>query len=109
VAGECDAVNGEVKRPSVQQPNAGTVRHIVACVGSDDSDELSSTEGNYFRAAVGSNGVVNSEHSTSSFERISPPTEIHRNTRQHKSQFTDMKVSKILVVNSERERKLIVY
>lgn len=109
VVGECDAVNGEVKRPSAQQANAGSARHVVACVGSDDSDELSSTEDNDLRAAVGSNGVVNSEHSTSSFEKISPPTEIHSNTRQRKSRFTDTKVSKILVVDSKRERKFTVY
>lgn len=108
VVGECEAVIGEVKRPSVQQANAASVGHVVACVGSDDSDELSSTEDNYLRAAVDSNGVVNSEHSTSSFEKISPPTEIHSNTRQRKSH-THTKVSKILVVDSERERKFIVY
>ncbi|XP_023721823.1 kinesin-like protein Klp98A isoform X2 [Cryptotermes secundus] len=85
VVGECHAVIGEAKRPSAQQANAGSVGHVVASVGSDDSDELSSTEDNYLRAAVGSNGVVNSEHSTSSFEKISPPTEIHSNTRQRKS------------------------
>jgi hypothetical protein len=100
VAGECEAVNGEVRRPSVQQANVGSVGQVLACVGFDDSDELSSTEENCLRAAVGSNGIVNSEHSTSSFEKISPPTEIH--TRQHKSRFTDMKVSNILLVGSER-------
>jgi hypothetical protein len=109
IAGECAPVNFEVKRSSVQQVNAGSVGQLVACVGCDDTDELSSTEDSYLRAAVGSNGVVNSEHSTSSFEKISPPTEIHSNTRQHRSQFMDMKVSSILRVDSERERKLIVY
>jgi hypothetical protein len=109
IAGECEAVNGEVRRPSVQQASAGSVGQVVACVGSDDSDELSSTEDNCLRVAVGSNGIVNSEHSTSSFEKISPPTEIHSNTRQHKSRFTDMKVSNILVVGSEREKKFIVF
>jgi hypothetical protein len=108
VAGECEAVNGEVRRPSVQQANAASVGQVVASVGSDDSDELSSTEDNCLRAAVGTNGIVNSEHSTSSFEKISPPTEIHSNTRQRKSRFMDMKVSNVSVVGSERETKLIV-
>jgi hypothetical protein len=96
VEGEHDVVNSDAKRPSVQQANATSVRHVVAHVGSDDSDEVSSIEDSYLRAAVGSNGVVNSEHSTSSFEKISPPTEIHNNTRQQKSQFMNGKVSKIL-------------
>lgn len=95
VEGERD-VNSDTKRLSVQQADAGSARQLVAHVGSDDSDEVSSIEDSYLRAAAGSNGIVNSEHSTSSFEKISPPTEIHNNTTQQKSQFMNGKVSKNL-------------
>jgi hypothetical protein len=94
IEGEHDDVNSEAKRSSVQQANSSCVRHVVTHAGSDDSDELSSIEDNCLRAAVGSSEVVNSEHSTSSFEKISPLTETHNNTRQEKSRFMNGKVSK---------------
>jgi hypothetical protein len=56
VAGEHDPVTCEAKRPSIQQENAA----VVACVGPDDSDELSSTEDSCLRAAVGSTNVTDS-------------------------------------------------
>ena len=72
-AGDQEAVNGDTK-------------HAVRRQGSDDSDELSSTEDSYLR----SSGINHSEHSTSSFEKVSPPTEIHR---QRKTRLMNGKVS----------------
>jgi len=60
VAGEHDPVSCDAKRPSVQQTNAASMGHVVAYVGSDDSDELSSTEDSCLRAAVGSTNVTDS-------------------------------------------------
>jgi hypothetical protein len=96
VEGEHDVINIATKRPSVRQAETTNARHVAAHVGSDDSDELSSNEDSYLKVAVGGSGIVNSEHSTSSFEKISPPTEIHNNTRQQKSQCMNGKVSKSL-------------
>ncbi|KAJ9577313.1 hypothetical protein L9F63_006152 [Diploptera punctata] len=73
-AGDQVALNGDSK--------------ITVCrVGSDDSDELSSTEDSYLRTSA----INNSEHSTSSFEKVSPPTEILNNTRQRKSRIMNGK------------------
>jgi hypothetical protein len=71
--------------------------HVVTSVGSVDSDELSGTEDSYKKAAVNSSSIIHSEHSSSSFEKISPPTEIQSDTRQQKSQLMNAKVSKILL------------
>jgi hypothetical protein len=90
-------VNFEAKWPSVDQGSTGSISHVVACVGCIDSDELSSAEDSYMRAAAVSSGKINSEHSTSSFEKISPLTEMPNNdTQQEKSQLMSAKVSKIL-------------
>ena len=97
VLGEPEAVNGEAKGPSVDQGNAGSLCHVVPCAGLVGNDELSSAEDSYKKAAVDSSGVIHSEHSSSSFEKISPPTEIHSDTRQQKSQLMNAKVSKILL------------
>ena len=69
--------------------------------GSDDSDELSSTEDSYLR----SGGVNISELSTSSFEKVSPPTQIHNNMRHRKSRLMNGKVSAFSV----KERELPKY
>ncbi|PSN40524.1 Kinesin-like protein Klp98A [Blattella germanica] len=84
-----EAASDEAKRPSVEENSLG-VKHTVAHIGSDDS-ELSSTEDNYMRTDLGTNGVVHSEHSTSSFEKVSPPTEIHNNARYRKSRLMNGK------------------
>jgi hypothetical protein len=97
VLGEHYAVNGEAKRPSVDQGSTGSMNHVVSCIGCIDSNELSSGEDSYKRVAVDSSGIVHSEHSTSSFEKISPLTEIHSDTQQEKSHLTNAKVSKILL------------
>lgn len=95
--GEHDTVNVEAKWPSVVQGSTGSMSHVVACVGCIDSDELSSAEDSYKRAAADSSGKILSEHSTSSFEKISPLTEMHSSDiQQVKSQLTSAKVSKIL-------------
>lgn len=97
VLGEHDAVNVEAKWPSVDQGSTGSMSHVEASAGFVDSDELSSAEDSYKRAAAISSGKIHSEHSTSSFEKISPLAEMHANhTQQEKSQLTSAKVSKIL-------------
>ena len=97
VLGEHDAVNVEAKWPSVDQGSTGSMSHVVAHVGCIDSDELSSAEDSYKRAAADSSGKIHSEHSTSSFEKISPLMEMHSNdTQQEKSQLTSAKVRNIL-------------
>lgn len=97
VLGEHDAVNVEAKWPSVDQGRTGSMSHVVASVGFIDSDELSSAEDSYKRAAADSSGKIHSEHSTSSFEKISPLAGMHSNdTQQEESQLTSAKVNKIL-------------
>lgn len=97
VLGEHDAVNVEAKWPSVDQGSPGSMSHVETSVGFIDSDELSSAEDSYKRAAVDSSGKIHSEHSTSSFEKISPLTEMHsNNTQQEKSHLTSSKVSNFL-------------
>jgi hypothetical protein len=94
--GEHYAVNGEAKGPSVDQGSTGSMNHVVACIGCIDSDQLSSDEDSYKRVAMDS-GIIHSEHSTSSFEKISPLTEMHSDTQQEKSHLINAKVSKILL------------
>ncbi|XP_069675474.1 kinesin-like protein Klp98A isoform X2 [Periplaneta americana] len=84
VMAEHETTSGEAKRPGGHQ--AAGVKQV-----SDDSDELSSTDDSYLRTALGSNGVVNLDHSSSSFEKISPPSEILNNSRQKGSQFMNGK------------------
>ena len=97
VLGEHDAVNGGAKGPNVDQGSTGSMNHVGACVGCIDSDELSSAEDSYNRAAADSSGIIHSEHSTSSFEKISPLTEVHSDTQREKSQLMNAKVSKFLL------------
>lgn len=100
VLGEHEALNGEAKGPGVEQGSAGSMRHVTACVGSVNSDELSSSEDSYMRAAADSGGIIHSEHSTSSFEKISPLTEIHSHTQQQRSQLMNAKVSNVFLNKS---------
>jgi hypothetical protein len=86
-------VDVEAKWPSFDQGSTGSMSHVVACAGCIDSDELSSAEDSYKRATADSSGKIHSEHSTSSFEKISPITEMHSNdTQQEKTQLTSAKV-----------------